>query len=136
LSKRFVQRWADGVLDDYLSHALVQPDPNDPRLELRVPRQVESDFYAQLPVARIENACNQIQNAGIAVAMIAGTQSQEFGLAGRAHNERRFANAFYPIDAHHLAPLEKPQECAALVARCLDEMLPKLQWRNQTHPTF
>ena len=136
LSKGFVQRWADGVLDDYLSHALVQPDPNNPRLELRVPRQVESDFYAQLPVATIENACNQIQDAGVAVGMIAGEQSEEFRLAGRAHNEQRFANAFYPIDAHHLVPLEKPQECAALVAQCLDEMLPGLHWRNQETQNF
>ncbi len=130
-NKRFVQRWSDGVLDDFLSHALVQPLPDNPRLELRVPRQVEADFFAQLPVKQIEDACDQVQNAGISMGMIAGARSEEFDLAGRAHNERRFANALFSIDAHHLAPLEKPVECADIVARCLDHIVPpSVPWRS------
>ena len=113
--KAFVQRWAPGVLDDFIAHALV--DVPDAGVTLRVPRDTERDIYANLMHRSALRALQRLRRKGIGVHFIAGTQSEETRMAGYAQNERLFAPHFHPLPTGHLIPMEAPAECAALVVK-------------------
>jgi pimeloyl-ACP methyl ester carboxylesterase len=114
--KAFVKRWASGVLDDFIEHAIV--DTSD-GVSLRVPRDVERDIYAHLTHRAARMALGRLQRRGIAVSFIAGEHSEETRMAGEAANARLFAPRFQRLPHGHLIPFEAPQRCADAVLRAL-----------------
>ncbi|HOB02200.1 alpha/beta fold hydrolase [Casimicrobium huifangae] len=113
--KAFVQRWAPGVLDDFVAHALVTAANGG--VTLRVPRDTERDIYAYVVHRPAFHALQRLRRKGIAVHYIAGTQSEETRMAGYAENERLFAPRFHALPTGHLIPMEAPVDCAALVLK-------------------
>ncbi|MCS6996578.1 MAG: alpha/beta hydrolase [Casimicrobiaceae bacterium] len=116
-SKPFVQRWAPGVLEDFLDHALV-PHPEG-GLTLAIARAIECDLYAHLPHERARRALESLRGRGVLVQFVAGVDSDEVRLAGRRSNQLLFAPHWHVLPAGHLVPLELPQACAQLVAQLL-----------------
>ena len=115
-SKEFVRRWAPGVLDDFVSHAL---QPGDESVRLRIPRDEERDIYAHLPHEAAIRAHARLRRAGIPVGFVAGDHSREMALAGIAANRRRFGRRLRTLPTGHLVPLEAPAACARAVAELL-----------------
>jgi pimeloyl-ACP methyl ester carboxylesterase len=125
--KPFVQRWAPGVLDDFIEHALRElPLPAASETgaggvtTLRIPREEERDIYAGLPHRQAARALQRLRGAGTAVGFVAGRSSEEMRMAGWEHNRRLFGDRFAAVDAGHLAPLEAPEACAKAVLALLD----------------
>lgn len=112
--KPFVQRWAPGVLDDFLDHALERD--HDGSLRLRIPRHVERDIYAHIVHGAARRALSVLRRRGVPVHFIAGEHSEEIRLAGRAENRRLFAPHWHWLPTGHLIPLEAPDACAARIA--------------------
>jgi pimeloyl-ACP methyl ester carboxylesterase len=115
-SKAFVRAWADGVLDDFIEHAIV--DCTD-GVTLKVPRNTERDIYAHIVHRAALKALRRLQSAGVNVSFIAGEQSEETRMAGFTNNEQLFAPRFQRVAAGHLVPMEAPQACAEAVLRAL-----------------
>ncbi|MEZ5660052.1 MAG: alpha/beta hydrolase [Burkholderiaceae bacterium] len=116
-SKTFAQRWAPGVLDDFIAHGL-NTDPEG-RVCLRIAREAERDIYAQLPAGRALRAYRRLRDRGVPMHMIAGRYSAETRMAGRHAVQRLFGERWHEIDGGHLVPMEKPRACAELVLHCL-----------------
>ena len=118
--KSFVQRWAPGVLDDFVAHALrVQAGSHAGNVTLRIPREEERDIYAHLPHRDAATALRRLRSAGVPVGFVAGTSSQEMKMAGWRGNRRLFGNRMVTLEAGHLVPFEAPQACAEAVLRLL-----------------
>lgn len=113
--KPFVQRWAEGVLDDFLAHALRRGDQGAAGLTLRIPREEERDVYAHLPHREAAQALRRLRAAGVPVGMVAGRHSAEMRMAGWAANRRLFGSRLLTLEGGHLLPLEAPQRCADAV---------------------
>jgi pimeloyl-ACP methyl ester carboxylesterase len=129
-AKHVFARWAPGVLDDYIA-AGTEPDEAPAvaagaadaaacgvRLAFR--REVETRFYNTLPhhlgqvLRRHPPACP--------VGFIGGTQSAEVRQAGLAATRAVTQGRMAWIEGSHLFPMERPEETAALVLRCLRAM--------------
>lgn len=116
--KAFVQRWAPGVLDDFIAHAVT--DAADGGVTLRVPRNTERDIYAHLAHGTALRALRQLQRQrDTPVHFIAGESSVETRMAGFRQNARLFAPHFHTLPTGHLVPLEAPEACAALLLRLI-----------------
>ena len=114
--KAFVQAWADGVLDDFIEHGIVDGVDG---VTLKVPRDTERDIYAQIVHRSALKALRCLQRDGVKVSFIAGVRSEETRLAGFAENERLFAPRFTRLETGHLIPMEAPQACADAVLNAL-----------------
>jgi pimeloyl-ACP methyl ester carboxylesterase len=111
-----VQRWAPGVLDDFVAHALHDSDAGQGgRLTLRIPREEERDIYAHLPHREAVRALHRLHAAGVPVGMVAGRKSDEMRMAGWQANRRLFAGRMVTLETGHLVPMEAPGACAAAV---------------------
>ncbi len=116
--KPFVQRWAPGVLGDFIDHALV--DAAGGAVKLRIPRDTERDIYANVVHRKALAAVRKLRSRNVRVSFIAGEHSDELRMAGMASNERLFAHRFQRLPHGHLIPMEVPQACADAVIRALD----------------
>ncbi len=116
-SKAFIQRWAPGVLEDFLAHGLKAEHQGGYRLT--VPRAVERDIYAHIAHAQAHTALRQLKRRGVPVHFVAGEASEEVRLAGRRANQRLFAPHWWELPTGHLVPMEAPQPCASLIADIL-----------------
>ncbi len=114
--KAFVQSWADGVLDDFIEHAIVDSAEG---VTLKVPRDTERDIYAHIVHHSALKALRRLQRSGVNVSFIAGERSEETRLAGFEDNERLFAPRFTCLPTGHLVPLEAPQGCADAILAAL-----------------
>ena len=114
--KNFVKRWAPGVLDDFIEHALVDCADG---VTLRVPREVERDIYAHLAHRAARMALGRLQRRGVPVSFISGEHSEEMRMAGTPANARLFAPRFQRLPHGHLIPLEAPHACAEAVTKAL-----------------
>jgi pimeloyl-ACP methyl ester carboxylesterase len=118
--KPFVQRWAPGVLEDFLAHALRSQTEAEPApVTLRIPREEERDIYAHLPHREAARALQRLRTAGVPVGFVAGSQSAEMRMAGWQANRRLFRDRFVTVETGHLVPLEAPENCAAAVLALL-----------------
>jgi pimeloyl-ACP methyl ester carboxylesterase len=118
--KAFVQRWAPGVLDDFVAHALRDSaGSRGGNITLRIPREEERDIYAHLPHRDAGRSLQRLRAAGLPVGMVAGRQSAEMRMAGWQANRRLFRGRLVTLDAGHLVPLERPKECAEAVMALL-----------------
>jgi pimeloyl-ACP methyl ester carboxylesterase len=115
--KAFVQWWADGVLDDFIEHAIVDIKAG---VTLKVPRDTERDIYAHIVHRSALKALRRLQRGGVNVSFIAGERSDELRLAGIEENERLFAPRFTRLPTGHLVPMEAPQACADAVLNALN----------------
>ena len=115
--KAFVSAWADGVLDDFIEHAIVDGAQG---VKLKVPRDTERDIYAHIVHRSALAALRQLQRVGVAVSFIAGERSEEMRLAGFEGNQRLFAPRFERLATGHLVPMEAPIACAAAVFKVLN----------------
>ncbi len=116
--KAFVQRWAPGVLSDFIDHALVDIDGGG--VQLRIPRDTERDIYANIVHRKALAAMHKLRKRNVRVSFIAGEHSDELRMAGMASNERLFGQRFQRMPYGHLIPMEVPQACADAVIRALD----------------
>ena len=110
--KTFVKAWADGVLDDFIEHAIVDGVDG---VMLKIPRDTERDIYAHIVHRSALAALRRLKRSGVNVSFIAGEQSEETQLAGFAENERLFAPLFRRLPTGHLIPMEAPEACADAV---------------------
>jgi pimeloyl-ACP methyl ester carboxylesterase len=118
-AKPFVKRWAAGVLDDFVLHAL-RDNAEGAGVTLTIPRNTEREIYAHLVHSQALDALHRIRNAGVRVSFVAGGDSEEMRLAGYASNKALFAPRFTEIeDAGHLIPFEQPERCAQEVMYAL-----------------
>ena len=115
--KAFVKRWAPGVLDDFIAHALIDTEAG---VALRVPRDVERDIYAHITHRSARMALGRLKRRGIPVSFISGEHSEEMRMAGAPANARLFAPRFQRLPHGHLIPLEAPQACADAVLHALN----------------
>ncbi len=116
--KPFVQAWADGVLDDFIEHAIVDSADG---VTLKVPRDTERDVYAHIVHRSALTALRRLKHGGVNVSFIAGERSEETRLAGFDENERLFAPRFQTMATGHLVPMEAPRACADAVLNALNK---------------
>ncbi len=116
--KPFVQQWAPGVLDDFLSHGLRRLD--DGRATLTVAREVERDIYAELAHRQALAAFRELRQHRVTIGFVAGSRSEEMRLAGRQQNHRLFRSHWRELPTGHLVPMEQPRECAQAVLELLE----------------
>jgi len=116
--KKFVQRWAPGVLDDFIEHAIVASDDG---VTLRVPRDTERDIYANIVHRSARADLQHLKRSQVRVSFIAGKFSEELRLAGASDNERLFAPNYVELPHGHLIPLEAPQVCATAVLAAINK---------------
>ena len=114
--KAFVKSWADGVLEDFIEHAIVDCADG---VTLKIPRDTERDIYAHIVHRSALKALRRLQRGGVNVSFIAGERSEETRLAGFEDNERLFAPRFARLSTGHLIPMEAPQACADAVLGAL-----------------
>jgi len=119
--KPFVQRWAPGVLDDFLAHAVVPDGPEE--VMLAVPRAVERDIYAHIAHEHAARALRMLRLQGTPVGFVAGECSPEVRLAGFRQNARLFAPHWRTLPTGHLVPLDAPDRCAETVFDLLGRLL-------------
>jgi pimeloyl-ACP methyl ester carboxylesterase len=116
-NKAFVKRWASGVLDDFIAHALTESSDG---VTLTIPKNTEREIYAQIVHTHALAALRKVQRKAIAVTFIAGTESEEARLAGYAANKALFEPRFVELDGvGHLIPMEAPERCAEAIAKAL-----------------
>jgi pimeloyl-ACP methyl ester carboxylesterase len=116
-SKRFVQRWHSGVLEDFLRHGLVQGA--DGSVRLRIPRESERDIYAYVATGRALRAFRKLQERVVPVTFIGGKHSRELRMVGHAATRSIFGSNYLEVDAGHLMPFEKPHLTARTVIKAL-----------------
>jgi pimeloyl-ACP methyl ester carboxylesterase len=126
-SKPFTNRWSSGVLKDFTAHALTKTAEGN--YELTVPRQVESEVYAQTTAAHAVASLYALREKGISPYFIAGSDSIEIGLAGRKKIYRLFQGQLTILEGSHLIPFEQPKQCAQAVLAFIkhQEKAPKVQ---------
>lgn len=122
--KAFVQRWAPGVLDDFLDAGLCA-DPAG-GFTLVIPRETERDIYATLPHREALGAVCRLRARGTLPGFVAGRDSEELRLAGREQNRRFWGANWIELPTGHLVPMEAPEMCARAVADMLAHRLPGL----------
>jgi pimeloyl-ACP methyl ester carboxylesterase len=116
-NKAFVKRWASGVLDDFIAHALTETSDG---VTLTIPKNTEREIYAQIVHTHALAALRKVQRKAIPVTFIAGTESQEARLAGYASNKALFSPRFVELaNVGHLIPMEAPERCAEAIAKAL-----------------
>ncbi len=116
-SKHFVKRWAHGVLDDFIAHAMV--DDGD-GVTLTIARNTEAQIYATIVHEAAFAALAELRAQGTPVYFIAGAMSDELRLAGRNGNRALFAPNYVELDdVGHLIPMEAPERCAIEVAQII-----------------
>ncbi|MFH1813341.1 MAG: alpha/beta hydrolase [Pseudomonadota bacterium] len=115
--KPFVQRWAPGVLDDFLAAALT--DHPDGGVTLTIAREAERDIYATLAHRAALHAVRTLRQRGTPIGFVAGSQSEELRLAGREQNLRFWARDWVEVAGGHLIPMEAPQACARAVIKLI-----------------
>ncbi len=113
-AKAFVQRWAPGVLDDFIEAGLTGHPAGG--VTLTIPRDTERDVYATLAHREALRAVRTLR-AGSAtrVGFVAGSQSEETRLAGREQNRRFWGRDWIEVPGGHLIPMEAPAACAQAV---------------------
>jgi pimeloyl-ACP methyl ester carboxylesterase len=115
--KPFVQRWAPGVLDDFLAAALT--DHPGGGVTLTIARETERDIYATLAHRAALRAVRTLRRRGTPIGFVAGSQSEELRLAGRDTNRAFWGEDWRELDASHLIPFEQPEACADAVQSLL-----------------
>lgn len=116
--KGFVQRWAPGVLDDFLEHGLSNTAGG--AVTLRIPKTTERDIYAHVAEHEALRALRRLRAAGEMPGFVAGQRSEELRLAGRDANRRLFGPHWQELPAGHLVPMEVPLACANAVFSLLE----------------
>ncbi|MCW0201008.1 MAG: alpha/beta hydrolase [Rhodanobacter thiooxydans] len=111
--KPFVQRWAPGVLDDFLAAAMT--DHPDGGVTLTIAREAERDIYATLAHRAALRAVRTLRRRGTPIGFVAGSQSEELRLAGRDANRAFWGEDWRELDTGHLIPFEQPEACADAV---------------------
>jgi pimeloyl-ACP methyl ester carboxylesterase len=115
-AKAFVQRWAPGVLDDFIAAGL-RDDPAG-GVMLTFPRETERDIYATLAHREAASALRRLRKRGVPVGFVAGSESEEVRLAGLEQNRRFWGPDWVEVPGGHLIPMEVPDACAqAVLAR-------------------
>ncbi len=110
-------RWAPGVLQDYMD-AGMEADPDTGGVRLAFKREVETRFYNTLP--HHFDALLRRHPPHCPVHFIGGTQSAEMRQAGMEATRRIVRNRVTMVEGTHLFPMEKPEETASAVLRCLE----------------
>ena len=115
-SKPLFQRWAYGVLRDYMEWGLV---PHTDGVTLRFTREAESAVYRTLPhhIGKIVRAPFPVP-----VGFIGGIDSDECRRAGLAATRRLAGSHFRFIAGGHLFPMESPGLAAASVHELIRDM--------------
>ncbi len=116
--KKFVQRWAPGVLDDFIEHAIAATNDG---ATLRVPRDTERDIYANIVHRSARADLYRLTRSNVRVSFIAGKFSDELRFAGASDNERLFAPNYVELPHGHLIPLEAPLACATAVLAAINK---------------
>jgi pimeloyl-ACP methyl ester carboxylesterase len=120
-AKTAFARWDERVLRDYIASG-TEPDaagagPQAVCLAFR--REVETRIYDTLP-ARLGALLHRHPPQG-PLHFIAGTQSVELRQAGMAATRALVRERLSWIAGTHLFPMERPEETAAAVLRCLGD---------------
>lgn len=116
-AKPFVQRWAPGVLDDFIAAGLTDHPAGG--VTLTIPRETEREVYATLAHREAIRAVRRLRARGTPVGFVAGSHSDETRLAGRAQNRRFWGRDWTEVPAGHLVPMEAPAACAKAVLDAL-----------------
>jgi len=117
-SKRLFQRWAPGVLDDYLQCGIEQ---RGEQAVLAFDRAVETRIYNTLP----HNLGPMLRRHPLRcpLGFVAGTRSQELRAGGLETVRRLAGERLVWLDGSHLYPMEKPADTAQAVLGLLEGML-------------
>lgn len=119
LAKHAFARWDERVLRDYIAGG-TEPDPAGAGAQavcLAFRREVETRIYDTLPT-RLGTWLRR-HPPQAPVHFIAGTKSAELRQAGMAATRALVRERLSWVDGTHLFPMEKPDETAAAVLRCL-----------------
>ena len=113
-AKSAFARWAPGVLEDYLLHGGLEPDPQGVRLSFH--RDVETRIYNTLP----HELTRLLRRHPLPCPLdfLAGTQSAEIRQAGLAHTRHAVqvsGGQFDWMTGSHLFAMERPAETARWV---------------------
>jgi len=113
-AKATFARWAPGVLEDYLLHGGLEPDPQGVRLSFH--RDVETRIYNTLP----HELTRLLRRHPLKCPLdfLAGTQSAEIRQAGLAHTRHAVqvsGGVFDWIEGSHLFAMERPEKTAQWV---------------------
>jgi len=118
-AKTAFARWDERVLRDYIASG-TEPDPtgaNPKAVRLAFQREIETRIYDTLPTRL--GVLLRRHPLQAPVHFIAGTQSAELRQAGMAATRALVRERLSWIEGSHLFPMEKPDETAAEVLRCL-----------------
>lgn len=118
-SKTAFARWDERVLRDYIASG-TEPDPQGTGPQavcLAFRRDIETRIYDTLPTRL--GALLRRHPPQAPVHFIAGLKSVELRQAGMAATRALVRERLSWIDGSHLFPMEKPEETAAAVLRCL-----------------
>ncbi|MBL8466270.1 alpha/beta fold hydrolase [Methyloversatilis discipulorum] len=118
--KDFVQRWAPGVLDDFIRAGLHEHPGGG--VTLAIPRETERDVYATIAHRDALLAVRRLRARGTPVGFITGSHSEETRLAGREQNRRFWGRDWVELPTGHLVPMEAPEACAGAVLSFLDRI--------------
>ncbi|WP_018413243.1 alpha/beta fold hydrolase [Methyloversatilis thermotolerans] len=116
-AKHFVQRWAPGVLDDFIRDGLTEHPGGG--VTLTIPREAERAIYATIAHREAIRAVRALRARGVPAHFIAGRDSEELRLAGRDANRRFWGEHWHELPTGHLVPMEAPQACAEKVLELL-----------------
>ncbi|MCI4428603.1 MAG: alpha/beta hydrolase [Burkholderiales bacterium] len=113
-SKAAFARWADGVLDDYLSCGL---EVGAQGQQLSFARMIETSIYNTLPhhLARLLRR----HPLRCPAAFVGGNDSEELRRVGLREVKRLTHSRITMLDGTHLFPLEQPQATASAVLHWL-----------------
>ena len=123
-AKAAFARWDERVLRDYIVSG-TEPDPtgaSPQAVRLAFQREVETHIYDTLPTRL--GALLRRHPPQALVHFIAGTKSAELRQAGMGATRALVHERLNWIDGTHLFPMEKPDETAAAVLRCLGPARP------------
>lgn len=116
--KDFVQRWAPGVLDDFIRAALHEHPGGG--VTLAIPRETERDVYATIAHRDALRAVRRLRARGTPVGFVTGRHSEETRLAGREQNRRFWGRDWVELPTGHLVPMEAPEACAQAVLEMIE----------------
>ena len=116
--KPFVQRWAPGVLEDFVRAGLHEHPGGG--VTLAIPRETERDVYATIAHRDALLAVRRLRARGTPVGFITGSHSEETRLAGREQNRRFWGANWVELPTGHLVPMEAPEACARAVLEMIE----------------